>query len=140
MVAGSLDATQRAFKRTSERSLATDVVELTQTLGRQTHALAARNAEKERLLTIQAEFRKHLAWQQNRIHTLQRNIERLNNEDSWLQTKSGEVTQDALLLSHEIRQCKEEIDQVPPAALASACSHRCLPRARSRRTFSIMNC
>ena len=47
--------------------------------------------EKKRLLAIQADFRRHLAWQKQRKQTLQRNHERLFNERTWLDGKSAEA-------------------------------------------------
>jgi chromosome segregation ATPase len=126
----------------STGALAHGVIELTQTLARCTRQIKERGYEKERLSSVQAEFRKHLAWQQQRMHSLQRDVERLHNEKSWLTEKTSEVDQDASLLAHEIRQCRRETEQVRgmgPKAPASRlmCAHRslsaCAPSPQFRR-------
>ena len=96
----------------SDGSLAGNVLELTQMLTRYNQELRDRNEEKSRLSGVQAEFKKHLAWQKQRAHALNRNVEKLFNESSWLEQKTTEVRQDAQLVAHELRQCKAEVDQV----------------------------
>ena len=95
-----------------EKGLAENVLELRSTLTKYTQELDERAAEKKRLLAIQADFRRHLAWQKQRKQTLQRNHERLFNERTWLDGKSAEVGQDVTLLSNELRQCKTEVDKL----------------------------
>jgi len=95
-----------------DKGLAENVLELRSTLTKYTQELDERAAEKKRLLAIQADFRRHLAWQKQRKQTLQRNHERLFNERTWLDGKSAEVGQDVTLLSNELRQCKTEVDKL----------------------------
>ena len=95
-----------------DKGLAENVLELRSTLTKYTQELDERAAEKKRLLAIQADFRRHLAWQKQRKQTLQRNHERLFNERTWLDGKSAEVGQDVTLLSNELRQCKAEVDKL----------------------------
>ena len=76
-----------------DKGLAENVLELRSTLTKYTQELDERAAEKKRLLAIQADFRRHLAWQKQRKQTLQRNHERLFNERTWLDGKSAEVGQ-----------------------------------------------
>ena len=99
----------------SSGALATGVLELTQTLTKYNQELQQRADEKARLSKDHAECKKRLSWQQQRAHGLRRNVERLFNETNWLNTKTAEVVQDAQLLSHEIRQCKAELDQARAA-------------------------
>jgi predicted RNase H-like nuclease (RuvC/YqgF family) len=100
----------------STDTLADGVIELTRTLAKLIRHTKERGYEKEQLNSVQAGFRKHLAWQQQRMHSLQRDVERLHNETSWLTEKTSEVNQDASLLAHEIRQCRREMEQVRTVA------------------------
>ena len=75
----------------SDGSLAGNVLELTQMLTRYNQELSDRNEEKSRLGGVQAEFKKHLTWQKQRAHTLNRNVEKLFNESSWLEQKTAEA-------------------------------------------------
>ena len=76
----------------SDGSLAGSVLELAQTLTKHNQELQERTAEKERLVKIMADFRKHIAWQGQRKQLMRRNQERLFNESKWLNTKTSEVT------------------------------------------------
>ena len=84
----------------SDGSLAGNVLELTQMLTRYNQELRDRNEEKSRLSGVQAEFKKHLAWQKQRAHALNRNVEKLFNESSWLEQKTTEVRRRASSLAH----------------------------------------
>src|SRR6056297_2763797 len=77
----------------STGALADGVIELTQTLAKFTRQIKERAYERDRLVSVQAELRQHLAWQQQRMHSLQRDVERLHNETSWLAEKTIEVNQ-----------------------------------------------
>jgi len=95
----------------SSGALAGGVLELTQNLAKFSRQIKDRGLEKERLASVQAEFRKHLNWQQKRKQDLRRDIERLHNEATWLHSKTRDVLQDSTLIGHEIRQCRTETDQ-----------------------------
>lgn len=96
----------------SDGRLAGSVIELAQTLTHYNQDLQERTAEKERMSTILAEFKKHTAWQRQRKQLMRRNQERLFNESTWLETKTAEVRQDLLLVTNELRQVKSELAKV----------------------------
>ena len=96
----------------STRALADGVMELSRALTEHSRQLKERGVERQRLEGVQAEFHRHLRWQQQRIQALQHDIKRLKNESAWLREKAGEVEQDTTIVSHEIRQCRTEMEQV----------------------------
>lgn len=99
-------------KAVSDGTLAGSVLELAQTLTRNNAILKERSDEKERLTKILGEFKRHLAWQTQRQQLLQRNLERLHNETTWLATKSNEVKQDTNVIAHDLRQAQGELEKL----------------------------
>lgn len=96
----------------SDGTLAGSVLELAQTLTKNTAVLKERTEERARLNQILTQFKKHLAWQTQRKQQLERNLERLHNETSWLTTKGDEVHQDVQVVAHEARQAQGELEKL----------------------------
>ena len=107
-----LRGVQNAAPNLSDGTLAGSVLELAQTLTKNNAVLKERTDERARLGKILSEFKMHLAWQQQRKQQLQRNLERLYNETSWLANKSDEVKQDTHVLGHDLRQAQGELDKL----------------------------
>lgn len=106
-----LRGVQDAVPVLSDGTLAGSVLELAQTLTKNNAVLKERTDEWSRLNKILTEFKQHLAWQQQRKQQLQRNLERLYNETSWLSNKSEEIKQDTHVLGHELRQAVGELNK-----------------------------
>ena len=96
----------------SDGTLAGSVLELAQTLTKNNAILKERTDERARLNRILGEFKQHLSWQAQRRQQLERNLERLHNETSWLSNKSDEVIQDTHVIGHELRQVIGELDKL----------------------------
>ena len=96
----------------SDGTLAGSVLELAQTLTKNNAVLKERTDERARLNKILSEFKQHLSWQGQRKQQLQRNLERLHNETSWLAGKSDEVRADTHVLGHDLRQAMGELEKL----------------------------
>eukprot|EP00325_Prymnesiales_sp_UTEX-LB-985_P004548 CAMPEP_0174699576 /NCGR_PEP_ID=MMETSP1094-20130205/4813_1 /TAXON_ID=156173 /ORGANISM="Chrysochromulina brevifilum, Strain UTEX LB 985" /LENGTH=216 /DNA_ID=CAMNT_0015896937 /DNA_START=26 /DNA_END=676 /DNA_ORIENTATION=+ len=111
-VSVTLPPRERPSSSVSDGTLAGSVLELAQTLTKNNAVLKERMEERARLNQILTQFKKHLAWQAQRKQQLQRNLERLHNETTWLSTKGDEVHQDVLVIAHEARQAIGELDKL----------------------------
>lgn len=89
--------------------LAGSVLELTQSLSKNNAAISEQTAEKDRLTKIHSDFLSHRAWQNQRVQTLRRNLERLHNETKWLSEKRDEVGQDVQIVRNDLRQVMAEM-------------------------------